>query len=32
MQPLGRDDRANIEQTIDDEILKGSPFCSGRPA
>jgi superoxide dismutase, Fe-Mn family len=26
MQPLGRDDRANIEQTIDDEVLKGHPI------
>jgi Fe-Mn family superoxide dismutase len=26
MQPLGRDDRANIEQTIDDEVLKGQPI------
>ena len=24
MQPLGDDDKANIEQTIDDEVLKGS--------
>jgi polyisoprenoid-binding protein YceI len=30
MQTLGDDDKANIEQTIDDEILKGQPisFCS----
>jgi polyisoprenoid-binding protein YceI len=26
MQALGDDDKANIEQTIDDEVLKGQPI------